>query len=220
MASRVFGMFNSSRKISLLVGTISVLASPPSLIFCDAAPQTPSEDKKSELPKEVPKEEQNLLNQLASRANLSTLDLSSANLNPFSPDQLKKVHSFFREQLKEGGPLSPVRETFESGVAGQVGYGFLMGYSSGFCLSKVSRIIAFGVGGVFIVIQSLSYSGLIKVNYDGIEKKVESVLDLNKDGKVDAKDAEFALDKIQEVLSYNMPGGGGFTAGFLAGVRG
>ena len=30
-----------------------------------------------------------------------------------------------------------IREAFEKGIPGQVGYGFLMGYSSGFCLKKV-----------------------------------------------------------------------------------
>lgn len=49
----------------------------------------------------------------------------------------------------------------------------MMGYSSGFCLKKVSRILAFGLGGLFIVVQSLSYNGYIKVNYDGIQKEIE-----------------------------------------------
>eukprot|EP01039_Chlorochromonas_danica_P005260 gene5260-5794_t len=210
-------MLNSSRKISLLVGTISLLTSLPSPIFCDAAPRNPSEGKKTDAPKE---EVPDLFNEFVSRANLNSLDMSKVKLHPFSPEQLNNIHSFFREQLKEGGPLSPVREAFESGAAGQVGFGFLMGYSSGFCLRKVSRIIAFGVGGVFIIVQSLSYSGLIEVKYDGLQKKVETALDLNKDGKVDAKDAQLAMNKIQEVLGHNMPVGGGFTAGFLVGLRG
>eukprot|EP00981_Chlorochromonas_danica_P003427 scaffold654_cov207-Ochromonas_danica.AAC.12 len=164
-------MLNSSRKISLLVATVSVLASPPSLCT-----------------------------EFISRANLNTPDMSKVKLHPFSPDQLNSIHSNFRK-------------------AGEVGFGYLMGYSSGFCLRKGFRIIAFGAGGAFIVIQSLSYSGLIKVNYDGIQKKVETVLDLNKDGKVDAKDAQLAMDKIQEVLGHNMLIGGGFTIGFLVGLR-
>jgi len=67
-------------------------------------------------------------------------------------------------------------------------------------------------------------------------------LDLNKDGKLDSKDAEVALEQVlrcqvsifcfvasmtlwhwqqvQRVLSFNMPSGGGFTAGFFMGLRG
>lgn len=48
-----------------------------------------------------------------------------------------------------------------------------MGYASGFCLKKVSKIIAFGVGGLFILVQAMSYNGYINVNYDGIQKDIE-----------------------------------------------
>ena len=70
-----------------------------------------------------------------------------------------------------------------------------MGYSSGFCLKKVrifnnliittkllppfsfvlqvSKVVSFFLGGAFILIQSLSYTGYIKVDYDGIKKDVE-----------------------------------------------
>jgi hypothetical protein len=37
----------------------------------------------------------------------------------------------------------------------------------------VSKIVAFAVGGLFIAVQSLSYAGFVKVDYDGIQKKVE-----------------------------------------------
>lgn len=49
----------------------------------------------------------------------------------------------------------------------------MMGYSSGFCLKKVSRLLAFGLGGVFIIVQAMSYSGYINVNYDGIQEDIE-----------------------------------------------
>jgi uncharacterized membrane protein (Fun14 family) len=82
----------------------------------------------------------------------------------------KFVASSFDEK---NGPFGSVKNLFESGVPGQVGYGFLMGYSSGFCIKKVSKFGAFVLGGSFILIQSLSYGGLIKVDYDGIQKQVE-----------------------------------------------
>jgi uncharacterized membrane protein (Fun14 family) len=48
-----------------------------------------------------------------------------------------------------------------------------MGYSSGFCLRKVSRLLAFGLGSVFIIVQTMSYNGYINVNYGGIQKDIE-----------------------------------------------
>lgn len=49
----------------------------------------------------------------------------------------------------------------------------MMGYSSGFCLKKVSKLLAFGLGGIFIVVQAMSYNGYINVNYGGIQKDIE-----------------------------------------------
>jgi uncharacterized membrane protein (Fun14 family) len=49
----------------------------------------------------------------------------------------------------------------------------MMGYSSGFCLRKVSRLLAFGLGSVFIIVQTMSYNGYINVNYGGIQKDIE-----------------------------------------------
>jgi hypothetical protein len=37
---------------------------------------------------------------------------------------------------------------------------------------------------------------------------------------VDATDAELMYDKLQGVLAYNLPSGGGYTVGLLAGLRG
>jgi len=111
-------------------------------------------------------------------------------------------------------------EIMDTGAPGQIGYGFMMGYSSGYCLKKVSKVLAFAVGGIFIALQSLSYNGYMNVNYGKIQKDVENIMDLNKDGKVDEKDAKVAYDKLHTVLSYNMPTGGGFSAGLILGLRG
>ena len=70
-----------------------------------------------------------------------------------------------------------------------------------------------------MAVQFASYQGYIKVDYSGIQKVAEKALDVNGDGVVDEKDAEAALDKIYKVASFNMPGGGGFAAGFLLGLR-
>ena len=63
--------------------------------------------------------------------------------------------------------------TIDSGAPGKIGYGFLMGYSSGFCLKKVSKIIAFSVGGVFILAQVLSSQGYLTINHERIGNELE-----------------------------------------------
>ena len=47
-----------------------------------------------------------------------------------------------------------------------------MGYSSGYCMKRVSKFVAFFVGGAFIFVQSMSYNGYIQVNHEKIGKEV------------------------------------------------
>jgi uncharacterized membrane protein (Fun14 family) len=108
---------------------------------------------------------------------------------------------------------------FESGLPGKIGYGFMMGYSSGFCLKKVSKVVAFCLGGVFITLQTLSFNGYIKLDYDKMKDVATDQLDLNNDGKIDIQDAKILFDKVNDIVGYNMPAGGGFTSGLIFGLR-
>lgn len=108
---------------------------------------------------------------------------------------------------------------FESAIPSQIGYGFIMGYSSGFCLKKVSRLVSFFLGGVFITLQTLSYNGYIILDYNKIKSIVTQHLDLNNDGTIDINDAELIFDKVNKIVGYNMPAGGGFTSGLIFGLR-
>jgi len=111
------------------------------------------------------------------------------------------------------------KATVESGVPFQVGYGFMMGYSAGFCVKKVSKVLSFAVGVAFILVQSLSFAGYIDVNYGQIEDDVKTILDLNHDGKVDIEDVNVAFSKFKDIISWGMPSGGGFSAGLALGLR-
>mmetsp|Transcript_31674 Transcript_31674/g.45610 ORF Transcript_31674/g.45610 Transcript_31674/m.45610 type:complete len:180 (-) Transcript_31674:258-797(-) len=66
-----------------------------------------------------------------------------------------------------------IKSFLESRMPGEIGYGLLMGYSSGYFLKKVSKVLAFVLGGTFVVLQSLSYSGVVKIDYDKMQKTVE-----------------------------------------------
>jgi len=71
----------------------------------------------------------------------------------------------------------------------------------------------------FIFLQTLSYNGYIKIDQERVKESVEGLLDLNHDGKIDEKDTAIAYKKIMKVLSYELPAGSGFVAGFAGGVR-
>lgn len=112
-----------------------------------------------------------------------------------------------------------VQHAIDSGVPTHISYGFICGYSSGYALKKVGKVagIVFGLG--FITLQSLQYSGYIEIDHTQLKKDVERALDLDKNGKLDGSDGKVGLDKVLQVLQYNVPGTGGFVAGFLGGLR-
>jgi len=112
-----------------------------------------------------------------------------------------------------------VQAVVETGIPTHLSYGFICGYCSGYTLKKVGKVAAgiFGLG--FIFLQTLSYNGYIKIDQERVKESVEGLLDLNHDGKIDEKDTAIAYKKIMKVLSYELPAGSGFVAGFAGGVR-
>ena len=75
--------------------------------------------------------------------------------NTISGPKFDSFDNILAKAFEKGGGLTPVKDLFESGLPGQVstkdyihinfnfnfffkvGYGFLMGYSSGYCIKKV-----------------------------------------------------------------------------------
>eukprot|EP00586_Coscinodiscus_wailesii_P017629 CAMPEP_0172503892 /NCGR_PEP_ID=MMETSP1066-20121228/173430_1 /TAXON_ID=671091 /ORGANISM="Coscinodiscus wailesii, Strain CCMP2513" /LENGTH=209 /DNA_ID=CAMNT_0013279823 /DNA_START=173 /DNA_END=802 /DNA_ORIENTATION=- len=114
---------------------------------------------------------------------------------------------------------SKTQSILKTGVPGHVSYGFVCGFCSGYALKKVGKAGAVSFGMVFCLLQSLSYAGYIDIDYERAEKDLTNILDMNNDGKVDEEDAKELMDKVVEVLSFNLPAGSGFGVGFVGGVR-
>jgi uncharacterized membrane protein (Fun14 family) len=114
---------------------------------------------------------------------------------------------------------SKVAEAVETGVPTQLSYGFMSGFCSGYALKKVGKVAAIVLGGGFMALQTLSYSGYVEVDHGKLKKDIEGMMDLNKDGKIDREDLNKASDDIMEVLSFGLPAGAGFSAGFLFGLK-
>lgn len=89
----------------------------------------------------------------------------------------------------------------------------------GFTMKKISKILAF-IGGLgFMGLQYASYNGYIEVDYSGIEKDLARRLTNGKHKAMDEIAAKEQWDKVMDVIGYNMPAGGGFTAGVMMGLR-
>lgn len=112
-----------------------------------------------------------------------------------------------------------VQGMIDSGVPSQISSGFVCGFCSGYAMKKIGRsgAVVFGTG--FMIMQGLSYTGYIQVNYERLSNDFQSIMDVNGDGKVDKEDAQHAYEKVMDVLTFNMPAGSGFGGGFLAGLK-
>lgn len=112
-----------------------------------------------------------------------------------------------------------IQEMIESGAATRLSYGFAVGYCSGYCVRKVAKATALLIGGTAILFQTLSHRGYVDINKDRVKNDVNTVLDLNQDGEIDERDAQFAYNKVNAMLGKHIPTGGGFSAGLFFGLR-
>ncbi|KAF9158969.1 hypothetical protein BGX21_004329 [Mortierella sp. AD011] len=98
-------------------------------------------------------------------------------------------------------------------------FGTAMGLCSGYLCKKLGKMFVLVAGLGFISLQLLANSGYINVNWGLIESKFTENFDLDKDGKVTAKDAKFGLNRIIEVLTRNFQFKTSFAGGFYIGFR-
>jgi len=112
-----------------------------------------------------------------------------------------------------------VNQALATGVPTEISYGMVAGWTAGFALKKIGKVIAVAVGAVFIGLQTLAYQGFITLHHTAIERKFKEMCDMNSDGKVDTDDAMVLADQVKEILGASLPAGGGFGVGLLAGFR-
>ncbi len=74
------------------------------------------------------------------------------------------------------------------------------------------------IGITFTGLQALSYLGYVKIDYNKVARDANKVLDVNGDGKLDAKDVHDLVFKGKSVLGSQLPSFGGFCSGFAIGL--
>ncbi|CAJ1960710.1 unnamed protein product [Cylindrotheca closterium] len=104
-------------------------------------------------------------------------------------------------------------------IMSQLSFGSVLGYCSGMALKKLGKAAAFVVGVGFIGVQSAVRAGYVKVNWTKIKDDAISPLDTTGDGKVDMDDVKGWWKKLRVILTNELPGAGGFSLGFITGVR-
>jgi len=118
-------------------------------------------------------------------------------------------------------PAAPVLPDAVKALGGAATLGSVLGYCSGAAARTAAQGVTVAVGCATGFVLLLNKFGYVTINYTKLERDVLNVLDLNKDGKVDASDYSFVSQKLVKVVSDNGLGSGaGFAAGFYAGFAG
>jgi len=101
--------------------------------------------------------------------------------------------------------------TLLSGPAGQLGFGGVAGMMVGYASKKVTKLVALALGLLFITVQGLVYMKFVSVDWNAVQQTAAHVWR-------DAQGMTLA-DRAWDVLSANLPFGGGFAAGFAIGFK-
>ncbi len=96
------------------------------------------------------------------------------------------------------------------GPVGGLGFGGVVGLGVGFTAKKIGKVILLTIGAVVILLQALAYGELIDIDWGAVEGAAKSAW-ATPDGTL--------ADRAWEVVTNNLPFGGGFVAGFALGFK-
>jgi uncharacterized membrane protein (Fun14 family) len=97
------------------------------------------------------------------------------------------------------------------GSAGALGFGGIAGAIVGYTAKKLTKLMALVLGLIFIAIQALVYLNFVTVDWNAVQHTAEHVWK-------DTQGVTLA-DRAWDVISANLPFGGGFVAGFALGFK-
>ena len=92
-----------------------------------------------------------------------------------------------------------------------LGFGGVAGAIVGYTAKKVTKLVALGLGLLFIAVQLLVYSGLVEVHWEHVQETAEAAW-------TDERGVTLA-QRAWDVIAANLPFGGGFAAGFAIGFK-
>jgi uncharacterized membrane protein (Fun14 family) len=106
-------------------------------------------------------------------------------------------------------------------ILSKLTFGSVVGYCSGMATQKIARATAFFIGVTFIAIQVAATSGILTMDWNKLHLHCTRLMDASGDGngKFDGADVAVYWKKVRTILTKNIPSAGGFSLGFLYGVR-
>eukprot|EP01084_Bolivina_argentea_P090901 163710_1 len=138
---------------------------------------------------------------------------NSTNKIENNQDDLKRSEIMSKDEDKQSSSITM------TAIGAPLTFGLAMGACAGYASKKATKVAAGLIGVSFIGLQLLQHGGYITVDWMKIEKDVEKALDQDGDGKFDRKDIEILRKKYMGILQQSLLTGGGFAAGFYAGIK-
>lgn len=96
------------------------------------------------------------------------------------------------------------------GPVGGLSFGGVVGLAVGYTTKKIGKIVLLGIGLIVILLQVLAYSELIQIDWGAVQNAATDAWE-TPDGTL--------ADRGWEVVTNNLPFGGGFVAGFALGFK-
>ena len=94
---------------------------------------------------------------------------------------------------------------------GQISFGALAGFATGYALKKIGRIALVIFGLIFVVVQLLAYYGVVQVDWLRIQSYADPLLK--------RESLQGFFNSLVSILTNNVPFAGAFIPGFLLGLR-
>lgn len=94
---------------------------------------------------------------------------------------------------------------------GQISFGALAGFATGYALKKIGRVALVIFGLLFIAVQLLAYYGVVQVDWLRIQSYADPLLK--------RESLQGFFNSLVSILTNNVPFAGAFVPGFLLGLR-
>mmetsp|Transcript_20277 Transcript_20277/g.24227 ORF Transcript_20277/g.24227 Transcript_20277/m.24227 type:complete len:236 (+) Transcript_20277:108-815(+) len=99
----------------------------------------------------------------------------------------------------------------------KLGFGGCLGLCAGYSAKQLGKAAMLVVGAIFSLLQLLAYNGFIEIKWQKLKSYLESLVDMDKDGKFSSADLKTLLVGTLRILKHNLPGASGFIPGFYLG---
>jgi uncharacterized membrane protein (Fun14 family) len=93
----------------------------------------------------------------------------------------------------------------------QLSFGGIAGFAAGYALKKLGKVVALGVGLLFIALQLLAYYGFISVDWGVVQGQVDPLLEPESLNRM--------WDSLVGLLTYNVTFALAFVPGLVLGLR-